>query len=117
MARRRAGPRSRPRSARSSAAWSRRSAHAACGPAHQARFEVRAAGVLRAQLVGLSLVNSLASRSILLALILAVIGLLIAMVGIDPVARSRASRSGARLMSGINVVIVAMGPSAWARSR
>jgi putative tricarboxylic transport membrane protein len=44
-------------------------------------------------LVGLSLVSSLAGRSILLALVSAVIGLLIAMVGIDPWPARRASPS------------------------
>jgi putative tricarboxylic transport membrane protein len=61
-------------------------------------------------LVGLSLVSSLAGRSILLALVSAVIGLLIAMVGIDPVAGApRFTFGRLELMSGINVVIVAMG--------
>ena len=61
-------------------------------------------------LVGLSLVSSLAGSSILLALISAVIGLLIAMVGIDPVAGApRFTFGRLELMSGINVVIVAMG--------
>ena len=61
-------------------------------------------------LVGLSLVTGLAGRSVLLALISAVVGLLIAMVGIDPVAGApRFTFGRLELMSGINVVIVAMG--------
>jgi putative tricarboxylic transport membrane protein len=61
-------------------------------------------------LVGLSLVTGLAGRSVLLALISAVVGLLIAMVGIDPVAGApRFTFSRLELMSGINVVTVAMG--------
>ena len=61
-------------------------------------------------LVGLSLVTGLAGRSIVLALVSAVLGLLIAMVGIDPVAGApRFTFGRLELMSGINVVIVAMG--------
>lgn len=61
-------------------------------------------------LVGLSLVTGLAGRSVLLALISAVAGLLIAMVGLDPVAGApRFTLGRLELMSGINVVIVAMG--------
>jgi putative tricarboxylic transport membrane protein len=61
-------------------------------------------------LVGLSLVTGLAGRSVLLALVSAVTGLLIAMVGLDPVAGApRFTLGRLELMSGINVVIVAMG--------
>ena len=61
-------------------------------------------------LVGLSLVTGLAGRSVLLALVSAVAGLLIAMVGLDPVAGApRFTLGRLELMSGINVVIVAMG--------
>lgn len=61
-------------------------------------------------LVGLSLVVGLAGRSILLALISAIIGLLLAMVGIDPVVGDpRFTFGQLNLMSGIDVVIVAMG--------
>ena len=61
-------------------------------------------------LVGLSLVTGLAGRSIALALISAILGLLIAMVGIDPVIGSQRFTFGnLNLLSGIDVVIVAMG--------
>jgi putative tricarboxylic transport membrane protein len=61
-------------------------------------------------LVGLSLVTGLAGRSVLLALVSAVVGLLIAMVGIDPVAGApRFTFGRLELMSGVNVVTVAMG--------
>jgi putative tricarboxylic transport membrane protein len=61
-------------------------------------------------LVGLSLVTGLAGRSIALALISAVLGLLIAMVGIDPVIGSQRFTFGnLNLLGGIDVVIVAMG--------
>ena len=61
-------------------------------------------------LVGLSLVTGLAGRSIALALIAAVLGLLIAMVGIDPVIGSQRFTFGnLNLLGGIDVVIVAMG--------
>jgi putative tricarboxylic transport membrane protein len=61
-------------------------------------------------LVGLSLVVGLAGRSIPLALISATLGLLVAMVGIDPVMGTRRFTFGQlNLMSGIDVVVVAMG--------
>ncbi len=61
-------------------------------------------------LVGLSLVVGLAGRSVTLALISAVIGLLISMVGIDPVAGApRFTFGSLNLFGGIDVVIVAMG--------
>jgi len=61
-------------------------------------------------LVGLSLVVGLAGRSVALALISAVLGLLVAMVGIDPVAGAPRFTFGIlNLFSGIDVVIVAMG--------
>ena len=61
-------------------------------------------------LVGLSLVTGLAGRSIALALISAVLGLLIAMVGIDPVIGSQRFTFGnLNLLGGIDVVVVAMG--------
>ena len=61
-------------------------------------------------LVGLSLVVGLAGRSVTLALISAVIGLLISMVGIDPVAGAPRFTFGIlNLFGGIDVVIVAMG--------
>lgn len=61
-------------------------------------------------LVGLSLVTGLAGRSIALALISAISGLLIAMVGIDPVIGSQRFTFGnLNLLGGIDVVIVAMG--------
>ena len=61
-------------------------------------------------LVGLSLVTGLAGRSIALALISAILGLLIAMVGIDPVIGSQRFTFGnLNLLGGIDVVIVAMG--------
>ena len=61
-------------------------------------------------LVGLSLVVGLAGTSIALALISAVLGLLLAMVGIDPVAGAPRFTFGTiNLLSGIDVVIVAMG--------
>jgi putative tricarboxylic transport membrane protein len=61
-------------------------------------------------LVGLSLVAGLAGKSITLALVSAVLGLLIAMVGIDPVMGAPRFTFGTlNLMSGIDVVIVAMG--------
>ncbi|TCR62527.1 tripartite tricarboxylate transporter permease [Bosea sp. BK604] len=61
-------------------------------------------------LVGLTLVIGLAGRSIALALISAVLGLLIAMVGIDPVVGApRFTFGNINLMGGIDIVIVAMG--------
>ena len=61
-------------------------------------------------LVGLSLVVGLAGRSITLALISAVLGLLVAMVGIDPVAGApRFTFGSLHLLGGIDVVVVAMG--------
>lgn len=61
-------------------------------------------------LVGLSLVIGLAGRSIALALISAILGLLIAMVGIDPVVGApRFTFGNLNLLGGINVVVVAMG--------
>ncbi len=61
-------------------------------------------------LVGLSLVIGLAGRSIALALISAALGLLIAMVGIDPVMGApRFAFGNVHLLGGIDVVIVAMG--------
>ncbi|MBL8702430.1 MAG: tripartite tricarboxylate transporter permease [Alphaproteobacteria bacterium] len=61
-------------------------------------------------LVGLSLVIGLAGRSIALALISAVLGLLVAMVGIDPVAGApRFTFGNVNLLGGVDVVIVAMG--------
>lgn len=61
-------------------------------------------------LVGLSLVIGLAGRSIALALISAILGLLIAMVGIDPVVGApRFAFGNVHLLSGIHVVVVAMG--------
>ena len=61
-------------------------------------------------LVGLSLVVGLAGRSVTLALISAVFGLLISMVGIDPVAGAPRFTFGIlNLFGGIDVVIVAMG--------
>lgn len=61
-------------------------------------------------LVGLSLVTGLAGSSIVLALISAVLGLLIAMVGIDPVQGApRFTFGSVNLLGGIDVVVVAMG--------
>lgn len=61
-------------------------------------------------LVGLSLVIGLAGRSIALALISAILGLLIAMIGIDPVVGApRFTFGNLHLLSGIDVVVVAMG--------
>ena len=61
-------------------------------------------------LVGLSLVIGLAGKSVLLALVSAVLGLLISMIGIDPVAGApRFAFGRLELMAGINVVVVAMG--------
>ena len=61
-------------------------------------------------LVGLSLVIGLAGKSIALALISAALGLLIAMVGIDPVMGApRFAFGNVHLLGGIDVVIVAMG--------
>jgi putative tricarboxylic transport membrane protein len=61
-------------------------------------------------LVGLSLVIGLAGRSIALALISATLGLLVAMVGIDPVMGApRFTFGQLNLLSGIDVVVVAMG--------
>ena len=60
--------------------------------------------------VGLSLVVGLASRSLVRALISAVFGLLIAMVGIDPVLGGpRFTFGRVELLSGVGVVPVAMG--------
>jgi putative tricarboxylic transport membrane protein len=61
-------------------------------------------------LVGLSLVIGLAGKSIILALISAILGLIISLVGIDPVAGAPRFTFGyLNLLSGIDVVIVAMG--------
>ncbi len=61
-------------------------------------------------LIALSLVTGLAGRSVTLALISATLGLLIAMVGIDPVAGGpRFTFGQLNLLGGINVVVVAMG--------
>ena len=61
-------------------------------------------------LVGLSLVIGLAGKSIALALASAVLGLLVAMVGIDPVMGApRFTFGSINLMGGIDVVVVAMG--------
>ena len=60
--------------------------------------------------LGLSLVTGLASSSLVRALISAFLGLLIAMVGIDPVMGAPASRSAPwQLMDGVALVPVAMG--------
>jgi putative tricarboxylic transport membrane protein len=60
--------------------------------------------------VGLSLVTGLASRSLVRALISAVLGLLLAMIGIDPVMGApRFTFDRAELLDGVNVVPVAMG--------
>jgi len=61
-------------------------------------------------LVGLSLVTGLAGNSIVRALISAVVGLLVAMVGIDPVMGApRLTFGNLNLLNGIDVVVVAMG--------
>jgi putative tricarboxylic transport membrane protein len=61
-------------------------------------------------LVGLSLVIGLAGKSIVLALISTVIGLLISMVGIDPVLGApRFTFGQLRLIDGFDLAIVAMG--------
>jgi putative tricarboxylic transport membrane protein len=61
-------------------------------------------------LVGLSLVTGLAGNSLVRAMISATIGLLVAMVGIDPVMGSpRFTFGNLNLLGGIDVVIVAMG--------
>ena len=61
-------------------------------------------------LVGLSLVIGLAGKSSALALASAVLGLLVAMVGIDPVMGApRFTFGNVNLMGGIDVVVVAMG--------
>src|SRR5262245_37838747 len=61
-------------------------------------------------LVGLSLVVGLAGRSMVRGLISAVLGLLISMVGIDPVAGApRLTFGSLNLLGGIDVVVVAMG--------
>jgi putative tricarboxylic transport membrane protein len=61
-------------------------------------------------LVGLSLVTGLAGRSLIRALVSAVLGLLIAMVGIDPVIGSpRFTFGDVHLLGGIEAVVVAMG--------
>jgi putative tricarboxylic transport membrane protein len=61
-------------------------------------------------LVGLSLVTGLAGNSLVRALISAIIGLLIAMIGIDPVMGApRFTFGNLNLLGGIDVVIVAMG--------
>jgi putative tricarboxylic transport membrane protein len=61
-------------------------------------------------LVGLSLVTGLAGRSLVRALISAVLGLLVAMVGIDPVMGSpRFTFGNINLLGGIDAVVVAMG--------
>ena len=61
-------------------------------------------------LVGLSLVVGLAGRSIALALASAVLGLLVAMVGIDPVVGApRFTFGSVNLLGGIDIVVVAMG--------
>ena len=60
--------------------------------------------------LGLSLVTGLAGKSLLRALIAAVFGLLIAMVGIDPVVGAPRFTFGVtELLDGFNVVPVAMG--------
>ena len=61
-------------------------------------------------LVGLSLVTGLAGNSIIRALVSATIGLIVAMVGIDPVMGApRFTFGSLNLIGGIDVVIVAMG--------
>lgn len=61
-------------------------------------------------LVGLSLVTGLAGKSIVRALMSAILGLLVSMVGIDPVMGApRYTFGNLNLLGGINVVIVAMG--------
>jgi putative tricarboxylic transport membrane protein len=61
-------------------------------------------------LVGLSLVTGLAGHSLVRALISAVLGLLVAMVGIDPVMGApRFTFGNLNLLGGIDVVVVAMG--------
>jgi putative tricarboxylic transport membrane protein len=61
-------------------------------------------------LVGLSLVTGLAGNSLVRALISAILGLLVAMVGIDPVMGApRFTFGNLNLLSGIDVVVVAMG--------
>lgn len=60
--------------------------------------------------VGLSLVTGLASRSLVRALMSAIFGLLIAMIGIDPVMGGpRFTFGRTELLSGLDVVPVAMG--------
>lgn len=61
-------------------------------------------------LVGLSLVTGLAGKSLVRALMSAILGLLIAMVGIDPVMGvPRFTFGSVDLLSGFNIVPVAMG--------
>lgn len=61
-------------------------------------------------LVGLSLAVSLASRSIIRALIAAVLGLLLAMIGIDPVMGVPRFTFGEKaLLDGVGIVPIAMG--------
>jgi putative tricarboxylic transport membrane protein len=61
-------------------------------------------------LVGLSLVTGLAGHSLVRALISAILGLLVAMVGIDPVMGApRFTFGNLNLLGGIDVVVVAMG--------
>jgi putative tricarboxylic transport membrane protein len=60
--------------------------------------------------LGLSLVTSLASRSLVRGLVSAVIGLIVAMVGMDPVAGAPRFTFGyAELLEGVNFVPVVMG--------
>jgi len=61
-------------------------------------------------LIGLTMVTGLAGRSIVRALISAVIGLLVAMIGLDPVQGSPRFTFGiTELLDGINIVPVVMG--------
>ncbi|MCC7426281.1 MAG: tripartite tricarboxylate transporter permease [Alphaproteobacteria bacterium] len=61
-------------------------------------------------ILGLSLVVGLAGRSILRTLASAVLGLFVAMVGIDPVIGAQRYTFGSlELLDGVNVVVVAMG--------
>ena len=61
-------------------------------------------------LVGLSLVTGLAGNSLVRALVSATLGLLVAMVGIDPVMGApRFTFGNLNLLGGVDVVIVAMG--------
>jgi putative tricarboxylic transport membrane protein len=61
-------------------------------------------------LIGLTMVTGLAGRSIVRALMAAIVGLLIAMVGIDPVQGAPRFTFGmTQLLSGLNIVPVVMG--------